>query len=235
MAKQFKALVFTKTNGWHHESILDGVQAMRRLAERHHFDMEWHEDPSRLNAENLKQFDVIVFLSTTGDIFNAEQKRAIEAFIQSGKGFVGIHSASDTEHNWQWYTKLVGHTFYIHPEIQTARLKVENKFFPGLEHLPEQFLWTDEYYEFSEGLNENLNYILTVDENSYSTDAQWGELSAKGMGDFHPIAWYQQYDGGRSFYTALGHMPAAYQQEIFLNHLYGGVYWAATGKGMLNQ
>ncbi|MCB0610350.1 MAG: ThuA domain-containing protein, partial [Lewinella sp.] len=146
--KQFKALLFTKTNGFHHESINEGVDAIRKLGERHFFDVSWQEDPGQFNDRNLEQYAVIIFLNTTGDILNDEQQAAFERFIKSGKGFVGIHSASDTEYDWEWYTKLVGHMFHIHPAIQTARLKVLDRKFPGLEYMPDTQLWTDEWYEF---------------------------------------------------------------------------------------
>ena len=156
----------------------------------------------------------------------------MERFIKSGKGFVGIHSASDTEYNWEWYTKLVGRSFHIHPVIQTAELQVIDRKFPGLERMPERFLWTEEWYEFGPENTKGLNYILAVDEKTFDPKVSWGAKSGEGMGKFHPIAWYHNYDGGRSFYTALGHTPADYSDAFFLDHVYGGLYWAATGKGL---
>ena len=156
----------------------------------------------------------------------------MERFIQSGKGFVGLHSASDTEYDWEWYTKMIGMMFKIHPQIQTAQLTVVNSNFPGMERMPAKRLWTDEYYTFGPLLNDKLNYLLTVDENSYKAYAKWGDNESAGMGDHHPISWYHDYDGGRAFYTALGHVPATFSDEIFLEHLYGAIFWAATGKGI---
>lgn len=231
-AKQFRALLFTKTAGWHHTSILDGVTAVRKLANEHQFDVDWHEDANQFTHENLAKYDVVIFLSTTGDILNDKQQKAFEAFIKQGKGFVGIHSASDTEYHWPWYMGLVGRSFVIHPAIQTAKISVLKPNFPGTEFMPQQFLWTDEYYQFSEEHSDQLHYILSVDEQTYSPQADWGQVKGEGMGKFHPLAWYQYYDGGRSFYSALGHMSGNYQQAMFLSHLYGGIYWAATGKGL---
>ncbi len=230
--KQFKALLFTRTAGFHHESINEGVDAIKTMAERNFFDVHWHEDPSNFNDKNLEQFDVVIFLNTTGDILNEEQQAAMEKFIRAGKGYVGIHSASDTEYDWAWYTKLVGRTFRIHPAIQTARIKVLDRKFPGFELMPDDQLWTDEWYEYSEEKTTGLNYLLSVDENTFNPKADWGRVSGTGMGSFHPIAWYHNYDGGRAFYTGLGHMPSKYSDAGFLAHLYGGIYWAATGKGM---
>jgi uncharacterized protein len=228
--KQFSALLITKTAGWHHESINDGVTAIKTLAARNYFDVQWHQEGIPITDKYLENFQVLIFLNTTGDIFKEEEQKAIERFIQSGKGFAGIHSASDTEYDWPWYTKLVGRMFHIHPAIQTAQLKLTDKKFAGLQGFGNGQLWTDEWYEFSPETINNLNYILAVDETTYNPKVQWGEKKGQGMGAFHPIAWYHEYDGGRSFYTALGHMPADYTDPAFLSHIYAGIFWAATGK-----
>jgi len=234
-APQFKVLMISTTNGWHHDSISEAVPAIRGLAAKHHFDLVWEENIDRMFIEaSLEEFDVIMFVLTTGDILDPAQQALMEKFIQSGKGFVGIHSASDTEYEWPWYTRLVGRMFHIHPSIQTGRLSVVDRNFPGVERMPDRFWVTDEFYEFGEDKSEGLNTILTIDEHSYDPVADWGpgNKSGKGMGDFHPISWYHKFDGGRAFYTALGHVPALFTDDLFLEHLYGGIYWAATGKGI---
>ncbi|MEA5140915.1 ThuA domain-containing protein [Arcicella rigui] len=231
-AQQFKVLLFTKTAGFHHESIHEGVTAIRQLAARNSFTVVWQENASVFNDKDLADFSAVIFLSTTGDILNDEQQAAFERFIRSGKGFVGVHAASDTEYDWAWYTKLVGMMFKIHPAQQTAYLKVEDSNFPGMERFPKKLLWTDEWYEFGELKSKDLHYLVSIDEKSYNPYAKWGTNEGKGMGNFHPISWYHNYDGGRAFYTALGHIPLTYSDQTFLDHLYGGIYWAATGKGL---
>lgn len=228
--KQFSALLITKTNGWHHESINEGVAAIKALATRNFFDVQWHQEGVAITDKYLENFQVIIFLNTTGDIFKDDEQKAIEHFIQAGKGFVGIHSAADTEYDWPWYTKMVGRMFHIHPVIQTAKLKFTGNKFPGLNGFTEGQLWTDEWYQFDAETTTGLNYILAVDEASYNPKVQWEKKAGEGMGSFHPISWYHDYDGGRSFYTALGHLPAVYNEPAFLNHIYAGIYWAATGK-----
>ncbi|MDB5246788.1 MAG: ThuA protein [Segetibacter sp.] len=228
--KQFKALIVTTTNGWHHESLHSGVIAIKELAARNFFDAVLFEDPNGFTDKFLEQFQVVIFLNTTGDIFNPEQQKAMEKFIQSGKGFVGIHSASDTEYEWEWYTKLVGRMFHIHPTIQTAKLQVLDSSFPGLQGFENGKLWTEEWYEFSEAKISGLQTVLAVDETTYNPKVQWGPKKGEGMGKVHPVSWYHNYDGGRSFYTALGHLPTNFSNEAFLNHLYAGIRWAATGK-----
>jgi uncharacterized protein len=228
--KQFKALLVTTTKGWHHESLHAGVLAIQQLGVKNFFDVSLLENPNGFTDKYLEQFKVVIFLNTTGDILDTAAQKVMERFIRSGKGFVGIHSASDTEYEWEWYTKLVGRMFYIHPAIQTARLNIVDNTFPGLEGFAGNKLWTDEWYEFGPEKTPGLKYILAVDEASYDPKVQWGEKKAVGMGKLHPVAWYHPYDGGRSFYTALGHVPAIFSDAAFLNHLYAGIFWAATGK-----
>jgi type 1 glutamine amidotransferase len=228
--KQFKALLVTTTRGWHHESLHSGVIAIKEMGVKNFFDVVLFENPNGFTDEYVKQFQVIIFLNTTADIFDSAQQKVMERFIQAGNGFVGIHSASDTEYDWDWYTKLVGRMFHIHPVIQTARLNIVDDKFAGLQGFANNKLWTDEWYEFGPEKIQGLNYILAVDENSYNAKVQWGAKKGEGMGKFHPIAWYHNYDGGRSFYTALGHLPTVFSNDAFLNHLYAGIFWAATGK-----
>ena len=179
--KQFSALLITKTDGWHHESINEGVAAIKALAVRNFFDVQWHQDAIAITDKYLKNFQVIIFLNTTGDIFKEDEKKSIERFIQSGKGYVGIHSASDTEYEWPWYTKLVGRMFHIHPVIQTAKLNLTNTKFPGLQGFNDRPLWTDEWYEFGSATTSELNYILSVDESTYNPKAEWADKNKKGV------------------------------------------------------
>jgi hypothetical protein len=228
--KQFKTLLVTTTRGWHHESIHAGVLAIQQLGVKNYFDVVVWEDPNGFTDKYLEQFQAIIFLNTTGNIFDSAQQKVMERFIQSGKGYVGIHSASDTEYDWEWYTKLVGRMFVIHPVIQTAKLNILDEKFPGLQGFDNNKQWTDEWYEFTPEKTAGLNYILGVDETTYNAKVQWGPKKGEGMGKMHPIAWYHNYDGGRAFYTALGHLPTVYSDPVFLNHLYAGIFWAATGK-----
>ena len=228
--KQFKALLVTTTKGWHHESLHAGVLAIKELGVKNFFDVVLFENPNGFTDKYLEQFQVVIFLNTTGDIFDSAQQKVMERFIQSGKGFAGIHSATDTEYDWEWYTKLVGRMFHIHPAIQTARVNIIDTAFPGLQGFAGNKLWTDEWYEFGPEKTPGLNYILSIDESTYNPKVQWGEKKGNGMGQLHPVAWYHHYDGGRSFYTALGHLPTIFSNTAFLDHLYAGIYWAATGK-----
>jgi uncharacterized protein len=224
LAEQFSAALFTKTAGWHHESINAGVAAIQRLGELHHFQVFWTEDADRIfTDEQLSKHKVVIFLLTTGDVLSAPQQAAFERFIRAGGGFVGVHSAADTEYDWPWYTNMLGHMFVTHPAVQTATVKVERRDFPGLERFPDRFLFTEEWYEFDASRSPDLKYLLSVDESTYEPTRRDRR--------FHPLSWRHEYDGGRAFYTALGHLPAAYSDAHFMHHVYGGIYWAATGRG----
>jgi hypothetical protein len=120
--------------------------------------------------------------------------------------------------------------FYVHPVIQTAKLKILDPKFPGLQGFADGKLWTDEFYEFGAEKISGLQYILGIDETTYNPKVDWGSRKSEGMGALHPLSWYHNYDGGRSFYTALGHLPSVFSEPAFLNHLYAGILWAATGK-----
>ena len=232
-AEQFRVLLFTKTVGWHHQSLAEAVPALKQLAGKHHFTLDWSANASGFTAENLAQYDAVLFVSTTGDVLNEEQEAAFKAYIQSGKGFVGVHAAADTEYGWDWFGQLVGRRFVIHPPVQSAIVKVQKRGFPGLEGLPDEFWWTDEWYEYGEEQVSGLNYLLTIDETTFDPRADWGERAkGDGMGEFHPIAWYHEFDGGRSFYTGMGHTAASWSDPRFLEHVFGGIHWAATGQGI---
>ena len=233
---QFKALLVTTTRGWHHESIHAGVLAIKQLGIKHQFQVDLLEDNYGFTDSKLVNYQVVIFLNTTGDIFNEQEQKVMERFIQSGKGYMGIHSASDTEYDWPWYTKLVGRMFVIHPAIQSARLTILDSSFPGLEGFANNKQWTDEWYEFGPDKIDGLKTILSVDEKSYNPTVSWeanpnrDAVSGKGMGPFHPIAWYHNYDGGRAFYTNLGHVPADFSDPAYLSHIAAGIIWAGTGK-----
>ncbi|WP_137402228.1 ThuA domain-containing protein [Echinicola rosea] len=223
---QFKALIFSKTQGFRHQSIPNAVKALKDMAKTRVFSVYATEDATIFNDDALKDYDVIIMASTTGDILNDDQKAAFKRFVQSGKGVVGIHSATDTEYNWDWYTKLIGGQFMHHPAQQTARLNVVDSNHPATYHLNEKWLWTDEWYAFK-NFNEDVHILIQLDETSYDPGSRDGKSMA--MGDVHPMSWYHEYDSGRVFYTALGHVEAAYEDDDFLDHVYGGIWWAAKG------
>jgi len=211
--KKNKVLVFSKTAGYRHASITKGKEAIRLLAEKNSFTIDTTEDASHFTKKNLKKYAAVIFLSTTGNVLNDEQQNAFEDFIRSGKGFMGIHAATDTEYDWQWFVKLVGANFLSHPKIQKAKLIVTDKANLSVMHLPGPWERTDEWYNFK-NINPGIKVIMTIDETSY----EGGKNGAN-----HPMAWYHEYDGGRSYYTALGHTDESFIDPLFLQHLLGGI------------
>lgn len=213
---QDKVLIFSKTAAFRHESIPKGAATVAEILKNAQITSVHTEDASYFNADSLQQFGAIIFLSTTGDILNKDQKEAFQTFIRSGKGFVGIHASSDTEHNWPWYGGLVGGYFSSHPAVQEAKIDVIETEHISTSHLSKIWWHKDEWYDYKD-VQPGLHILMKLDEESY----QGGK-----MGKFHPIAWFQPYDGGRSFYTGLGHTDESFDVLNFQKHILGGVKYA---------
>jgi len=228
---QFEILVYTRYSTYHKDNIPVAISAFKTMAQKHQFGLSWTQDANIFTSDELKDFAAVVFLDAHGETFNVEQRKGLKRYINNGGGFVGLHAASATNEQWPWYDKLVGRVFTDHPDIQTGVLHVVDAQFPATMHLPEIWIWTDEWYNFSKAKSENLHTLLRVDESTYDPTAGY-EDPIKVMGDFHPIAWYQEFDGGRSCYSALGHKPESYQDLRYLDFIYGSIYWAATGRGI---
>lgn len=217
-AKNKKVLVFCKTAGFHHGSIKQGAVALFKLGTENKFDVDTTTNAANINGPNLKKYDAVIFLNTTGDILNEEQQNAFIKYIQSGKGFVGVHAATDCESKWQWYGNLVGAYFGGHPAQQVATLNVVDRNHLSTKHLPGIWNRKDEWYNFK-WMAKDLKVLITIDEKSY-------DPGKEAMGENHPMAWYHEYDGGRAFYTALGHTEDSYAEPMFLEHLLGGIKYA---------
>lgn len=218
-----RILVFTRTTGYRHTSIETGVAALQALAQQRNWQIVATEDPTEFTDASLAAFDIVLFLSTTGEVLDATQKAAMERFIRAGHGYVGVHAASDTEYDWPWYGALVGAYFKGHPAIQEATILVAVGDHPMPVGAVSPWRRTDEWYAFQSNPRGQVHVLLQLDETSY-------DAGDTAMGDDHPIAWYHEYDGGRAFYTALGHTEASYQESKFLAHLAGGIEWAGGAR-----
>lgn len=217
-----KILVFSKTAGFRHESIAAGIEALQIMAKKKNFVMDTTEDSNAFNEENLKNYQAVIFLNTTGDVLNKQQQNDFERFIQAGGGFVGVHAAADTEYNWPWYGQLVGAYFESHPNnpnVRTATFKILDQDHPATDSLPATWERTDEFYNYK-NIQEDLNVLITIDESTYEGGTN---------GDMHPMVWYKEFDGGRAFYTAMGHTNESYQDPLFLYHLAGGIEYVLAG------
>ena len=217
-AADFKALVFSKTAGFRHGSIPAGIQAIEQLGIDHGFEVDTTEDGASFTDANLEQYDVVIWLSTTGDVLTAEQQGAFERYIQAGGGYAGVHAASDTEYDWPWYGELVGAYFQGHPANQNADIKVEDHEHPSSAHLDDVWPRHDEWYNFRTNPRTDVHVLMSLDETSYTGGT---------MGADHPIAWCSNYDGGRAWYSGGGHTDQSYTEPAFVEHLLGGIRTAA--------
>jgi cytochrome c len=223
LSKRTNVLVFSKTAGFRHESIEAGQDALKKMAEEKGFDVTFTEDAEVFKTANLKNYNAVIFLNTTGDVLNAEQQDAFERFIQAGGGYVGIHAATDTEYEWPWYGQLAGAYFLDHPmdpsNVQTGKMMVKEKDHWATQGMPDEFDKTDEFYNFR-NISPNIHVVLTIDESTY----QGGK-----NGEGHPMSWYQEFSGGRSFYTAMGHTNETFSEPLFLDHLWAGIHYVTGG------
>jgi type 1 glutamine amidotransferase len=212
-----RVVLFSRTTGFRHgESIAAGQAVLQAWAHREPASLIATEDSAQLLAA-LPNTDVVVFLLTTGDVLNDTEQAAFEAFIRGGGGFVGIHSAADTEYDWPFYGELVGAWFDSHPALQPARIHVEAALHPSAAGLPETWERTDEWYNFRSNPRPNVDVVLTLDEMSYSGGT---------MGADHPIAWSHSVGQGRAFYTGLAHAADAWQEPLLCQHIENALRWA---------
>lgn len=212
-----RIVVFSRTAGYRHDAIAPGQTALADIAARHGATFEMTEDPAQLVA-TLPRTDVVVFFMTTGDVLADAEQTQFEAFIRNGGGFLGVHSAADTEYDWPFYETLNGAWFSDHPAIQAAKLVRASADHPATSFLPATWERTDEWYNFRSNPRGRVQVLLTLDEKSY----QGGT-----MGNDHPIAWSHSIDRGRAFYTALGHTLESWKEPLFLQHIERALLWTA--------
>jgi glucose/arabinose dehydrogenase len=224
-----QVLLFSRTTGFRHDSIPTAHAVLGGLPGSEGIEVAITEDPAEFTDEVLAGFDVLLFVNTTGDVLDDEQQAAMERFIRSGKGYVGVHSAADTEYDWAWYGRLVGAYFRSHPVLPvTVEVTTEDRSRPATSHLPDTFTFTDEIYNFDRNPRFDHDILLTVDEAGFLCPGPCPNTDGgPSMGDDHPIAWYKEFEGGRSFYTNLGHRPETWSDPRFLEHLLDGIRWAA--------
>ena len=220
-----RVLVFSRTTGFRHASIPAGIDAVSALGAQNGFDVEATEDPAAFTPGGLARFSAVVFLSTSGEVLDDAQEAAFEGFIASGRGFVGVHAATDTEYQWPFYQRLVGAPFLRHPAgTPRGTIRVVDHAHASTAHLGATWTRVDEWYAFQHSPLEQsaVHVLLELDEDSIPLDAPFR------MGR-HPLAWFQAYGGGRAFVTALGHTEESFREPAFLAHLAGGIAWATTG------
>ena len=222
-AQQPRVLVFSKTAGFRHASIPNGIAAVQKLGAEQHFAVDTTEDASAFTDANLKRYRAVVFMSTTGDVLDDVQQAAFERYIQAGGGWVGVHSATDTEYDWPWYGKLAGAWFQSHPlnpNVRKATFRILDKNHVSTKGFPDTWVREDEFYNYKY-INPDIHVLIDIDEKTYQGGTN---------GDHHPMSWYHEYDGGRAWYTNMGHTEETFTDPMFLKHLGGGISWAMGTK-----
>jgi type 1 glutamine amidotransferase len=211
---QPRVLVFTKTAGWRHESLPAAVAALQRLGDKEGIAVDHSEDATDFNPANLSRYRAVVFASTTGDVLDETQQATMETFVRNGGGFMGIHAAADTEYDWPWYGQLVGAWFKSHPPgLQASRVLFEGQ----QDGAPAKWSVTDELYNYRDNPRGRVQVLATVQEADYEGGT---------MGHDHPIAWCHAFDGGRAWYTGLGHEARMYADPAFIWQLTQGLRYA---------
>lgn len=211
-------LVFSRTVGFRHDSIPIGRQAILDIAIERGWTAAFSEDPSALQAKALKNYDVIVFLNTTGDFLGKSEEKALQGFVKAGGGVVGIHAAADAEYENAWYGDLIGGYFKRHPAQQNATVKIEDPSDPCMKHLPNPWTRWDEWYDYKVSPRGKVTILASLVPESYKDHS---------MGDDHPITWKHDFDGGRCWYTGMGHTQESYKDPLFLKMVAEGIDWAS--------
>jgi len=214
-----RLLIFSKTNGYRHTSIKEGKKALLKIAYENNYLIDTTENSSYFTSNILRKYSTIIFLNTTMDILDGEEQKGFKHFINNGGGFIGIHAAADTEYDWPWYGKLVGAYFKNHPPgTSTATITTIDNSHVSTNHLPKVWEKKDEWYNYKD-INPNINILCNLEERSY----KGGE-----NGESHPIVWYHNYDGGRSFYTGFGHTKESFYNDKFLKLLLGAIQYTSN-------
>ena len=223
-ASSFRVLVFSKTLGYRHASITNGIAAIRELGRQNHFGVDATEDSTAFTAANLARYAAVILLSATGDVFNSEQQAALREYVLSGGGLMGIHGAAfgplALEDKWAWYGETFCCTFTNHSQIVPAQVNLDDATHTSNAGLPAHWQRTDEWYNFIGSPRGKAHILATVDESTYTGGT---------MGQDHPIAWCRRVGQGRLWYTAMGHTESSYAEPLFRQHLLGGIL-VATGQ-----
>jgi type 1 glutamine amidotransferase len=231
---QDRILIYTKNGeGYVHKNIAASVAALEKICESEAILTEVSEDPAVFTPENLKRFDAIVFSNTNNEAFDTEkQRKAFQEYIRKGSGFAAIHSANASERQWPWYWAMVGGKFVRHPPYQEFDVLVTDANHPSTAHLPTRWTIEDECY-YSNQLNPDIHVLLSADLTTIE-DEKKDIYPGETFGQQFPLSWCHYFEGGRQWYTALGHDPGFYEDPLFVEHLKGGILWV-LGSDLLKE
>jgi uncharacterized protein len=235
--EELAVLVFTRTQGFRHLSIPEGVLAVTELGLENGFAVTHTEDPEVFTDAELSRFAAVIFLNTTGEVLTDPGREAFERYVRGGGAWVGVHAAADTEYDWPFYAELLAGAYFLsHPIQQPGELENEAPDHPSTAHLPERWqIPFEEYYSFQRNPRPDVRVLLNIDEDSYDQDPNTTNLpdspdfpeGVSGVMGDHPMSWCQEIDAGHAWYTALGHEGYLYRTPDFRAHLLGGILTAA--------
>jgi len=224
-----RILVYTKNGpGYVHRNTPAAVAAIRKLGREHGMLVDATDDPAWFTEARLARYTLLLFASTTNDVFDTNgQRLALRRYIEAGGGFVGLHSVADTERGWTWFRQMVGATFAWHPPFQTLRLKRLDPIHPSVRDLPEAWSKRDELY-FLKDIGAGITVVLAHDLASAiaGDKTRIRQLSAPYR-DAYPAAWHHRFEGGRIWITTLGHDTSDYTDETYLKLVLGGIRFVA--------
>lgn len=221
-----KVLVYTKNGkGYVHDNIQSSVDAIKKMGAENGFAVDVTSDENFFTSATLQQYQCLVFANTNNEAFGSDaQREAFRHYIQSGGGFVGIHSASGSERQWPYYQAVLGGKFVRHPKQQKFYVRVQDASHPAMRTLGQGFDWFDECY-YVDHLSSDIHPLLVTDPAKLD-DPEKSTYPGDRFGDALPLAWYHEFDGGREFYTALGHRKEDYSSPILYQQILGGILWA---------
>ena len=233
-AAQPRILVYTRNytpdgKGYVHENIATSVEAIQKMGAEKGFAVDYTDNPNVFSNTNLKQYAAIIFSNSDNEAFSSDaQREAFKRYIESGGGFVGIHSAAGSERDWPYYTSVLGGKFAAHPKIQPFTVRVADPQFPAVKDQPASFEWTDECY-FLDHLNPDIHPVLVTDRTKLNyLDAL--KIDVSSFPNPMPLAWFHEFDGGREFYIALGHHKEDYANPVLYGIIENGILWSMRHK-----
>ncbi len=220
-----RVLIYTRNGvGYVHDNIAASVRALEEICAGLGIETVVTDTPAVFSPDQLEAFDAVIFSNSNNDAFTTTvQREAFQAFIRAGKGFAGIHSSSGSEREWPWFWAMQGGLFRRHPALQPFEIRVIDGEHLSTAHLPDVWPWEDECY-YLHHLNPDIHVLLAADLTTVE-DAGREEYPGTTFGDYIPLAWYHTYEGGRQWYTALGHKIEHYDDPLFREHLRGGILW----------
>jgi type 1 glutamine amidotransferase len=228
--KNSKVLVYTKNGkGYVHDNIASAVASIKEMGVENHFSVDVSDDPSVFTEANLKNYQFLIFTSTNNDVFDTDNQRVqFRRYIEAGGGFVGVHSVTGTERNWTWFKMMLGETFSWHANFQKFSIKKLDNTHPSMQGVPAIWEREDECY-FGKELYPGIKVLMAHQLSSLNpSQTELIQKNAGSYANYFPAVWYQQFDGGNIWVTALGHSKESYQDPVYKNHLLQGIRFIAN-------